>query len=288
MEDKKLRFEFYRYQISPVKSINLTLFDNAISESELKQKKNSIFQVNILDQERLEMTYRRGYVQKKFFNYGDVTISKLYAKKHVKTRTLSDGIEMHPDYPSTFLIFNNDPQSQIVLIGHNYSISDDSTSIGNALEKIYRRMLKKFNLTFDLNPILEEDSIWEVLNSYSGRIYSLRFDIIKPNITSISESLRKSIGDLTDSTNSNKTRIELNANKEEVLEGIDKSNEVINVLNEYVTEGGGNVSFKARGLKNRVKTKDKVKTKSIDDLEYVGSPDALKKILKSIFNENGQ
>ena len=109
-----------------------------------------------------------------------------------------------------------------------------------------------------------------------------KVDIIKPNITNISKSLKEGVKSLSDSTNSLRTRIELNAPEDQVLEGINSENDQIKALSDYSVNGGGDVSLRVKGIKKRVKTSKSVRSFEADSLHLEGQPDVVAELFKKI------
>jgi hypothetical protein len=150
------------------------------------------------------------------------------------------------------------------------------------LAKIFSKYLLPHGLSIEFEQLFESNTFWSFAKKYEGRIKTVDFEIVKPNLAKISDSIKNTLKPLIEETNSHKTHLKLEAPREGVLENIDSDNEKINGLVEYSSEGGGNISMSIIGLKHKVKTKNMTKTKKIKEVQLKGSPDQIIKVWKDI------
>jgi hypothetical protein len=148
--------------------------------------------------------------------------------------------------------------------------------------KIFSKYLNNKGLSIEFEQMFESSTFWSYAKKYSGRIKAIDFEIIKPNLSKISHTIKDSLKPLIEKTNSHKTHLKLEAPKEGILENIDKENKLVDGLVSYSSEGGGNISMKVVGLTNTVKTKDMAKIKKIKEIDIKGSPDQIMKIWKGL------
>lgn len=190
--------------------------------------------------------------------------------------------KLHIGFDKQCLRQDNKPSIQKIGISVNYKAFHSTETVANIIENKYSEILINHDLTFSLTPILDEHEYWSVLEKYENRITQLRFDIIKPNISDLSKALKKGVKALADSTNSLKTKIELNAPENQVLEGINKENGQIVALSNYSVQGGGEVSLKVKGISGRIKTSQTIRTYEINEIHIEGSPKDVLEAMKKI------
>ena len=282
MNENELKFELYRYQLNPIKTDQLELFGEDISYDELKARKNNLFEAQILNKETEVIAEKGEYIKVRIFHMDHFIGFKFASKKILRHFDSSLQDKELDDYPFVYVLVNNDPSKQVIAISKNYKAFNNTETVANILERTYSRKLQPSQLSFSVAPILDKKEYWSVLNRYNGRITQIRFDIIKPNITNISKKIKEGLRGLSESTNSLKTRVELNAPENQTLEDITKDNENISALSDYSTAGGGDVSLKVKGIKRRVQTKTTIREQSISEASLSGDPqfvlDAIKQL----------
>lgn len=81
-------------------------------------------------------------------------------------------------------------------------------------------------------------------------------------------------------TNTAKTLLEIDSDDDSTLH-IDKQNKQVGDLVDYASEGGGNISLKAKGVKKRIQTANAVKSVEIGEIEISGdNAERIAEILK--------
>lgn len=121
----------------------------------------------------------------------------------------------------------------------------------------------------------------EIRRKSQNRISHLGFELIKPNLANISESLEDELKGLIEDANSHKSRVELNAAKGAFLENIDETNDRIGTLVEFSSRGGGNIFIRLTGLKRKIQiNKQIIKETSIGKIELEGASEDVIKTLE--------
>jgi len=270
-------FKLFRYQILPLSDDFQLSIDSDISTiEELKEHKNEFFLESLktlskFSYSRLELAHKKLVVEeeliilrfghKKFINVSD----KEFKKKQIE------------DWPNVFIIINNNPKVQIAAIREDRRVFNNTETVAKIIEENLSRILKRFNLGVYFEPLYEENKFWEVIDRYPTTIVQVGFELISPNLSNISSTLKIDLDKLRSDTNTHKTDLELNSSKDSNLT-INKNNELINSLVEYSAAGGGNASIRVRGLKRKIKTNQYIKEITIDDiiLENIESEDSIK------------
>ena len=286
MRDKKLVFECYRYQLNPVKNNQLQLFGKSISFEELKSKKNELFSEAILSRREIIIPGRKGtYKQVKVAQEGSLFIYKFASQKELNHTTEELKEERLSDYPYVYMFIDNNPQNQIIAVSRYYKAFQNTEVVINSIENFYNEKINSSQLSFFVSPILNEKDYWETIEKYRGRIRQIRFDIIRPNISNISSALRKEMKDLIDTSNSHKTKLELNSPEKQTLEDINQNNQQIASLSDYSIKGGGEISLKVKGIKQRIKTSESKQKFEIAEATLKGNAQDILTILSELANK---
>jgi hypothetical protein len=284
MARKQIVFDFFRYQLLPRRSQQLDIFGEHISLSELKERKNAFFSDVVLSEEMRFIESHGESLRHKIIGVNnDVIIMKLGRRKNVLLTNENLEDEEHPDFPSVYIVINNDPTIQKIAISRDIQAFSNSFVVANILEENFSRACLRFNLEVVVNPILDSADFWDLIAKYKDRIVQLKFNLIRPNLANISGTFKDEIRELTDSTNSLVTKVELNAPKGSTLENIDENNSRIKDLADYAIKGGSqSIHLKVTGLKKTIKTERTISTISIESAELSGSPDSINEALENL------
>jgi hypothetical protein len=218
MANREIVFDFFRYQLLPKSSRQLTLFGETINVEELKARKNVLFQEAILNDEfRYFDSYNEVLKHRIIAVNEDVIIMKIGKQKRVILTNENFEDEEFPDFPSVYVVINNDPSNQRIAISRDIDAFSDSFVVSNILEENFTRICDQFNLEVVVNPILNKADFWDLIEKYKDRIVKLQFNLIRPNLANIVGAFKGEIRQLTDSTNSLVTKVELNSPKGSTL-----------------------------------------------------------------------
>lgn len=282
VKNQRTAFQIYRYQILPVSnSIQLSLFDESITTiDELKARKNEIFWQELTSLKELE--YSRGDLNFVIDGIVDnVAIMSINCKKTIKVPTKNfteTNIEM---WPPIHVGINNDPEIQKIVISVNNKAFQSSKTVAKIITENMNQVLIKHNLSIFIKPIYEASEFWHIVDKYENLISQVRFELISPNMSNISSSLKIDLHELHKNTNTVKTNLELNSPDDSTLQ-IKRSDELIESLANYSSQGGGDVSLKIKGLSKRLKTAKKLSEISFDEAEIKGSPGVVLDTLKGL------
>ncbi|SHF91249.1 hypothetical protein SAMN05444372_101146 [Flavobacterium micromati] len=275
--DKTIVFELYRFHLLPITTSQFSLFDEVISYDELVKKKNKFFDEIVQD-----LQNRTEDFPIELYSVEDN--SYLFRLANPKTTMIYRNFAEIPENtePYIYIIINTDPQVQKIAISRNPEAFSTPNVSKKVLVSIFSKYLKNYGLSIEFEQLFESKTFWSWVDKYHGRIKSIDFEIIKPNLSKISHTIKDTLKPLIESTNSHKTHLKLDAPVEGVLENIDKSNTLVDGLVEYSSEGGGNISMSVFGVAMRVKTDNMVTTKRISEINIKGSPDQVIKLWKNI------
>lgn len=283
-EEKVIRFYLYRYHLLPLESNTnqISLFnDESLSIEELKTRKNEFFNeiLDSLDRNNLQKNpLRLEHSEENFFLFKlaqkkSATITKNFKKKNVETE------------PYVYVIFNNNPKVQKIAISENPEAFTNTTVVKNLLLKVFKRDLKQYGLNIEIEQLFDPVNFWQYVSKYKTELTYINFEFIKPNLANISKSLPEVFRKFAETTNSHESHVSIRAPKNGILENIDKTNEDINGLVEYTSEGAGSIKLKVKGIKKQYDTKKNPKTLKIGELLIEGATEQVVKVYKSIVDE---
>ena len=121
-----------------------------------------------------------------------------------------------------------------------------------------------------VEPLFKEEEFWKIVDRYKQRIKEITFDLITPNMVNISGVLSDDLKEFAKGTNTGKTQLAIASDPESSL-NILKNNTQIESLVKYSSEGGGNISVKASGVKRKIHTSRTKKSFEIGEIEVTGN-----------------
>jgi hypothetical protein len=213
----------------------------------------------------------------------DIFVLKLGRQKVLPRQSPKLESDYVDNYPNTTIAINNKPDQQIIAISQNRQAFSSTKVVAKILEVNLNNILREAALEAVVAPILEENVFWDLVGDHENELTQLRFELIKPNMANISGAFKKEIRQLSDSTNSLRTVVELNAPDGSALENIDKGNPFINDLVHYSALGGAtNISMKVKKLKKRIQAGDTIKEVEIEEAEFGGDERGISRVLAKL------
>ncbi|NUY82761.1 hypothetical protein HUK80_17795 [Flavobacterium sp. MAH-1] len=266
MSDKQIVFDLYRFHLHLIESDQIVLFPNQYTKDELLENKNAIL-YGILEN-LYENVTDFPIIQ---FNKNDETL--IFGVANKKKLQYYQNFQKHSinSEPFVYVIINTNPESQKVGVSRNVEAFTSESAAINVLLRVFNKYLKSYGLKISFEKIYDKKEFWSLLKQYSGKIKMLRFEIIKPNMSSISSSIKDYLKPLIEKTNSQTTKISLEADKGETLDKITPKNEQLNSLVEYTSEGGGNVVLRVNDQRKLIKSSDLSKTLVVPEASLKGS-----------------
>lgn len=255
MITKYYKFDIYRFQLVPKKVLQLTVDNPDNTYEKVVAHKNEYFHNVIV---KSSFTGKRGKLPVKIpFDKDNFSVLWLGNDKYqeivedFETKTV-------PTHPFSIIIVDNDPTHQILAISRNYKAFSDTSVIVRSLSEAINKELDYYNLVIHIEPITSKLDFWNMLKGKEGRVKSITFEIIKPNMSNISECLTDYLKEFTQETNSHKTMLQINAPDNGVLEGISENSPKMQQLVDYTTNGGGTIKTKVAGESKTYSTRDNI------------------------------
>ena len=166
--------------------------------------------------------------------------------------------EILTNWPSFKVFIWNDKNYQYAVIQRKVKAFPHTQTVISALNKYINLQLKRYNLCVYFEPLFEKQHFWDTIRKHPDNLKEVRFELITPNMSNISECLTEELKELAKETNSCKMTVSLISDSNSALK-IDDSNQTINDMLSYASNGGGNVAFKAKGLRKLIKTNNSIK-----------------------------
>jgi hypothetical protein len=287
MKFKKIKINFYRYQLVPLtQKIQARIDQQFDTIDDLKNKKNK-FLYDVLTNAFFKFRSEKEKINHKI-EYSDESniLMKINVRKKAKLGTKDFRERDEEDYPQTILYFNNNKNHQILAIQDNKKAFSNHRVIAHIIEKNVEPLMNSYNLAFYLEPLYIESEFWDVIKRYEKRITWMRFELIKPNISNISGLIKDGLDIISSKTNTHTTAIELHAPQKGILENLNKENEAFNAIVEYDLNGGGKQpEIKIGKARKKIKTKNSERSIDLEDIRIKGrTPAEVSKIFNSLTN----
>lgn len=281
-QGKTASFEVYRYQLLVDKAVQLKLDSKYRTPEDVRAAKNEIFQTLLSNKNFHFQSGRSEITSKLMYSEGTMSYFKIGVRRErrISKKDFTDSVV--EDYPNIVIAINNDPNVQKIAIQSNTYAFKQSNIVSHILQDTLDKELKKDSLSFYIEPLFDKKEFWNLVNRYQKQITQLSFDMVSPNMANISRKLQVDLKQLYEDTNSHKTTLELNSDKDSNLE-INQQSPLINSLVDYTSEGGGNISMKVIGYRKKLHTAQTKEEFSIDEqLLKSNDWDALNEAFKDI------
>jgi hypothetical protein len=264
---KLVSFETYRFQILPIsKNIQLTIDNEVTSYEELVEKKNQLL-ADILNKQNLTFEYSKAKIALRFDGTDEnIFLFRINVLRKLKRHTPDFKEEQIEDYPAVTIAIHNDKSKQIIAIERNGKAFVHPETVSHIIENNLNRYLKSKNLAIYIEPIYSKEDFWDVVEKYENRIRELDIELIRPNMSNISSKIDEQLKVLENSVDAHKLNLKLQSSKDANLI-VDRQNPQIDGLVDYASQGGGNISFKIKGLRKKVKTTKTPTEINVDELE---------------------
>ena len=212
----------------------------------------------------------------------NMTYFKLGIKRKAKIYKPDFSEEFIENYPNVIIAFNNHPDTQLVAIQNNKAAFGNCLTASHIIQKSIDRWAKNSNLNFFIEPQFDSREFWNLVRQHAGQITQVTFDLVTPNLAKISKNLKVDLKELYNDTNTQRTKVELNAEPESHLD-IKEDSEIIRSIVDYGAEGGGNISMRVAGLRKKLHTAQSPKDFNVDEHLVNGNDwEALDDLFKTI------
>ena len=279
---KKIIFNIYRYQILPQDRIQLSFFDDIKNVDELIQRKNSIFsgilskiESQVLEHRKKPIKFQLKYESDNFF------IFKMGIKRYTKIGNEDLEDTKQDDWRYVFIIFWNKPDKQFLLIQDKSKVFSYPKDALKMIVKFIQKSLLDKNLIIKSESLFDKNDFWGIINEYPKKVSRVKFTLITPNMANISGELSQELKELFKSTNSIENTLEISAAKESILH-LEQSNNIVQNVVDYASEGGGSAQIKIKGIRKTFSTTDKIKTIEIDEINITNPNQETIDIMKNL------
>src|SRR6185369_3625385 len=203
--ENKLIFNIYRFQILPItQGEQLSLeFEKPLSHEELKHLKNEFFRKCIINLSRFD--YSRTALTHEFEELSpDTYLLKIAANRRIKRyRNFKD--EKLENWPFCYILINNDPNVQKIAIQHHARVFANTDTVAKIIEFNLNKCLVPLGLHLYIKPTFERNFFWDAVRKHREEVIKVEFELISPNLATISKSLEVDLGKLYSLTNTQNT-----------------------------------------------------------------------------------
>lgn len=281
--EKQINFQLFRYQILPIsKSFQQSFEPKISSREELIEKKNYFFEKSLLEVKEFDYSRTKLVHEKEDLGEGKFII-RIGAKKKIVRSTKSLTDEELENWPRILVLIDNSPNKQIIAIQEDRKAFADTITVSKIISSTINPKLHSFQLSLHVEKMFEKKIFWNIIEQYKNKILQAEFELISPNLANISKNLNFDLKGIAGSTNTQKTKIQLNSDKDSSLE-LSQSDHFINGIVNYAADGGGETTIRVRGIKKKINTSKGTRESSINEVEFSTSDkSALRLILDKIF-----
>jgi len=276
---KSINFNLYRYQLLPKdRHFQGALFGDIQTVEDLILKKNDLLYETIknITQWKGKRSILKGQL---IYDEDDFLLFRFAPRRTAKIENENFEEEQYEDWPSIIVAIWNDKEKQIIAIQDRKKAFSTTKSVLKTITNSLNIALLSMQLKILAEPIFHKEAFWKIIHQYNRQIKNIRFELITPNMANISSVLSDDLKNLAKDTNTSKTKLEIDS--EDSLLFIDEENKQVNSLVDYASEGGGNISIKAKGIQKRIQTANAIKSIDIGEIELHGdNADELALILK--------
>ncbi len=251
--NRTVPFDTYRFQLLVDNTIQQDAFNGYESIDAIRKDKNNILK-NIFTKDAFSFKSSTSEISSKLmYTEGEMYYFKVNVRRTIKWKHKDFTTDTLENYPNITLAFNNDPSIQKIAIQNSTSVFKDTTIATHFVQDTLNEMLKEYGITMFTEPLYDKQDFWKLIRLYPKQIKQLTFDLISPNLPEISKNLQLDLRGLNQDTNTIRTKLELNAEKEGHLD-IKETSKYINSLVDYSADGGGNIKMKVEGIRKMLNT----------------------------------
>lgn len=280
---KPTTFQLFRYQLLPIDRFLQGDFLTGVSTiEELIEKKNQFFSDAILEtksfSDKKHETITKKLIEK---DGGDFFLLKIAHNRsiHRETREFKD--EIIDNWPSILVAIWNKPDKQFIAV-------QKRTTAFSSCDVVVKMILGKLSIYLSHHhlraihePLFEKKQFWSILNQYQGKVKSVEFEIVTPNMANISGALPEDLKEFARQTNSTRNKLKIESDPDAPLHLV-QDNKVLQGLVNYSSEGGGNISLKIDGVKKTYHTSKTVKEITLGEIEMQGGAEQIMNALKEL------
>jgi hypothetical protein len=278
---KGSRFKLFRYQLLPVNRYFQGDLYGAATIDDLLKKKNEIFlnallQTPSFSSARVQITATLLLQDRNFLLY------RVAASRPLKRELLDFRVEQVENWPSILILILNDPDKQLIAVQERAVAFQKASSVVSVIFDAIEPLLSRNQICAIWEPLFEKSMFWDLVKRYKGLIKEIEFEIVTPNMANISRALSKDLSEFGKSMNSIKNKITVKSDPKSAL-NVSEQNSNLQGLVSYSAEGGGNISLRVSGIKEKIRTEGMTKELLIDDAQLEGKPEDIMRLFKQFF-----
>lgn len=272
-------FQYFRYFLNP--TIQPLLLPDSKDKNKILSK--------ILSK---PIEFKRGQQQLiyKFITMsGNFILAKLGKKSSIKKSLPTDNdfeekIKMNYQYCHILFDLSNDPiTGQKIAFEYKPKIFRTPQVVLKSLEEQINNQLFSAGYAMSINPILDENEFWNIVQEYQGQIQRLTFFYAAPNLFNLDNALSEELKASREKYVTTNITIELENKDAQLLTPM--NDPFLSQSAEYTSKGGGGFKIKIKGKKNQIKSGKNVKTSTFSDIRLIpNDPEIFTKFL-NIFSD---
>lgn len=224
---------------------------------------------------------KRETVTKELLAQDDFFLLKIAHNKSVLLETKEFRNEVIDNWPSILIAIWNEPDKQLIAVQKRTTAFASCEVVVKTILGKLSNYLVQHHLRPIYEPLFEKKQFWSILDQYKGKVKSVEFEIVTPNMANISGTLPEELKEFAKQTNSIKNKIKIESDPEASLH-LEKENLALNGLVNYSSEGGGNISLKIEGIKKIYHTSKTVKEVTLGETQIQGNAEQIVEALKEL------
>ncbi len=281
MSIKSTSFQLFRYQLLPIdRFLQGNLLTGVGSIEELISRKNEFFSEAISGTRNFS-DKRHDTITKKLYEKDNFFLLRIAHNRSIHRETKDFRDEVIDNWPSILVAIWNDPEKQFIAVQRRSTAFTSCELVVKMIINCLSSQLRHHHLRAIHEPLFETKKFWSLLHQYEGRIKSVEFEIITPNMANISRSLSDELRDFAKATNSTRNKLKIESDPEAPLH-LEESNRTLQGLVNYSSEGGGNISLKIDGIKKSYHTSNTVKEIQIGEIEIQADAESIVSVMKEL------
>lgn len=276
----KSRFNLFRYQLLPRNRYFQGDLYGPKSIDDLISQKNQLF----ADALRAPTAFKSDRTQikaQKLYDKEDFILFRIAANRSIQLETQDFGSKAVDNWPKIWVAIWNHPDAQLIAVQRRPQAFQHSSAAVKLLMKSLEDSLSRHQLIVAWEPLFEKKVFWDLIEKHKGRIRKVEFELVTPNMASISKVLPNDLRALAKRTNAVKSTLALESDPGSALV-LKQDDQVVEGLAAYTSDGGGNVSISLSGVKKKLSTSTTVKEIEVADAKLEGDAEEVAKILKSL------
>lgn len=280
---RQVSFEVFRYPLVVDKAFQSNAFQTQYSTLQtLKDNKNTIFS-SVITQNNFGFRSSNSDITSKLVHTSsDMYYFRVAVKRNTRHYKKDFSEEVIENYSNLLVAINSNPHVQKISIQTNTVAFNKTIIVACFIKETVEKFLRDYNISFSVEPTFDKQQFWNIVRQYPKQIKQVTFDLIFPNITNLSDDLQLDLRGLHGDTNTQKKRLELNADQDSYLT-INEDSPLVNSIVNYSAKGGGEIAVKVEGIKRKLHTAQSFNDFNIEEqLLKSNDWDALDKAFRNI------